>query len=145
EIGSSRYRAFLQPLALTVPLIGPAVATPADAASPGKPSDESTLLLTGFVREERFQTELYQIRPTLFLWAAAMVAIAVFGWPLAKLWLVGPRTRFSRFDAAFLVTAAVIATALSALLFPMLVAQASLGQRLDRQLASVAAQISRQL
>ncbi|MET0592041.1 MAG: cache domain-containing protein, partial [Polyangiaceae bacterium] len=145
EIGSSRYRVFLQPLALTVPLIGPAVAAPADVAAPGKPSDESTLLLAGFVREERFQTELYQVRPTAFLWAAAMVAIAVFCWPLAKLWLVGPRTRFGRFDAAFLVTAAVIATALSALLFPMLVAQASLGQRLDRHLSSVAAQISRQL
>jgi hypothetical protein len=145
EIGSTRYRMFLQPLAMTVPLLGPTAAAPSDASAAGKAGEESALLLAGLVREERFHTELYQVRPTAFLWAAAMVAIAVFCWPLAKLWLVGPRTRFGRFDAAFLVTAAVVATALSALLFPMLLAQASLGQRLDRQLSLVAERISQQL
>ena len=97
------------------------------------------------MREERFGTELYQVPPTSFLWAAALVAMAVFSWPLAKLWLVGPRTRFGRIDAAFLVTSAAIATALSALLFPMLLAEVSLGQRLDRQLSEVADQIATQL
>jgi hypothetical protein len=144
EIGSTRYRLFLQPVALAVPLLGPTVSG-GDAGSPAKAREDSTLLLAGLVREERFGTELYQVPPTSFLWAAALVAMAVFSWPLAKLWLVGPRTRFGRVDAAFLITSAAIATALSALLFPVLLAQASLGQRLDRQLMEVADQIATQL
>src|ERR1019366_4848861 len=65
--------------------------------------------------------------------------------PLAKLWLIGPRSRFRRYDAALLATAALAASLLCTVLVLAYLANNVLYERLDDHLGSVAAKLSTRL
>jgi hypothetical protein len=95
------------------------------------------LLLCGLVRSDRLKAESERVRPSTFLLGLLGVGLSVLLLPLAKLWLVGARSRFSRFDVALLVTSALLATLLAVVTVLSFVARDRLAKRLDDQLAKV--------
>jgi hypothetical protein len=134
-LGPTRYRAYLQPLTLR-----------ASDAAPGMQSAASSeLVLCGLVREDWLERESRGMRPGYFLWALVLLAGGVLALPLAKLWLLGPKSRLTRFDVALLIWSAVISTVVTTLLGLGIAAYDRLFSRLDEQLQSVAGAIGARL
>jgi hypothetical protein len=100
----------------------------------------ATITLAGLVDEERLERETQMVPPGTFYWAVLLVGMGALSIPLAKLWLLGRRSRLRRRDVASLATAAVVSVFLSTILFLAAVANNGLGGRLDARLKSVADQ-----
>lgn len=143
SLGTGKYEAFLQPVNLSFMFL--------DAASPranghsAVATQSGMLVLCGLVSKARFDRERDQVLPTTFLLAITAIGFAVLLLPLAKLWLVGSRSRFRRYDAAFLVTSAAIAALLATLFLLTQLARIGLRHGLDEQMRQVAAGFSTHL
>jgi hypothetical protein len=143
DVGPATYEAFFQPIGVRVALPCPGgVGCPAGTAAP---AHDGGLVLCGLVRQDRFERERSHVLPTTFLLGAVGLGFSVLLLPLAKLWLIGPRSRFRRYDAALLATAALAATLLCTVLVLAYLANNVLYERLDDQLGSVAAKLSTRL
>ena len=110
-IGSARYFVLQAPLAIDVD--APACAS--DKQAPCGPN--LALEYVGFVHEGRFHNEARAFSPIVFLWLVVFAAFAIFSWPLAKLFLVGPRSSYTRNDARFVAVAALVGTFVLVLVF----------------------------
>jgi len=147
SIGGTSYRVFLQPV--TVP-VDVGCARPQECAKNGaKPSDAAApgFVIAGLVEESRLGAETGRLTPAAFLWVVLLVAFGLLCIPLGKLWLLGPNSRFSMFDAALLTSAAGIAALLTVLGLWSFGAGYRLSAGIDEKLRSsgavVAASVSR--
>jgi hypothetical protein len=129
ELGGQSYRAFLQPMKLKV--------------LQGK--DAAELLVAGFIAQPRFDKATTEIRLSSYLWVVLLLALGILSLPMAKLWLLGPYSSFTRFDVTLLVTSALTAALLSVILLFSFVAHNMLWERSERQAESTAKELERQL
>jgi hypothetical protein len=128
DLGAERYRVFQQPVRSRS---GPARDCSGDGKKDANCEAASTLVVVGLVKSAEIHAEVRRLSPIVFLAAVALAALAVFSWPLAKLWLIGARAPFSRFDSAFLATSALAGTFIVTILTLTTVAYERLTQRLD--------------
>jgi hypothetical protein len=140
EIGGAPHRVFLQPVATR---FSPYRACP--QSTPACNDVGPWLAVVGLVTEARFAKESVQLLPTTYLWAIVGFALAIASWPLAKLWLVGPRSRFRRFDVALLASAAIAATFLTTVAVAALLARNRLTMRTDDQLRAASEKLEAKL
>ncbi len=140
ELGAGKYEAFFQPIDVSV-----AFPCPPGSACPPSSAQAEGLVLCGLVPKDRYLGSMNHVSPTEFLLGAAVLGMSVLLLPLAKLWLVGRRSRFRRFDVALLVTSALVATFLLAMLMLSHLAKNRLYHRLDKQLAAVSAKATTRL
>jgi hypothetical protein len=110
-----------------------------------RPCTAGSLLVVGLVRGDRISEQLHALSPMMFLFIVALASLALFSWPFAKLWFVGPRSVYTRFDSAFLATAALSGTLLCTMVMLALLAEARLTARLDDQLERLGTDISSRL
>jgi hypothetical protein len=136
DLGSQRYLTFERPVRSAIVSSGP---TGGHSAS-GDASDGS-LVVVGLVREARMTDQVKALSPLEFLTAVVVTALAIFAWPLAKLWFVGAGTRFSRVDMVVFGTTSLAGTLLVALLVLTIAASSRLERRVDTQLAGAAVDI----
>ena len=134
-LGTGVYDAYLQPIDV-------AVAFPSSGAADAPPTRKGRLVLCGLLGQDRFAHERDRVLPTTFVVWAAVLALGILLLPLTKLWLVGPRTRFRRFDVALLVTSSLGATFLCTVLVLAYHAGQGLYGRMDHQLEEVATGVS---
>jgi hypothetical protein len=141
EVAGEGYQSFRQPIRTKAEVCSP------DPVLDGRPAcaDGTGLVVVGLVREARLIEQVRGLSPIMFLWAVVLASLAVFSWPVAKVWLVGARSRFSRFDSAFLTTSALAGTFIATVLALTLLARETLTHRLDRQLESATAEIGKTL
>jgi len=97
DLGGVRYLVFYQPVMRKNP-------------SPGAESGEGELYVATLVRASRLVAESRRIPPKAILWAALIVGLALISLPIAKLWLMGPRTPYRRSDVALLAVSATLLT-----------------------------------
>jgi hypothetical protein len=142
-IGGEKYRVFTQPFAFRVG--HPGSAAESDRTKAGADLQPPDLVACGLIREDRLLSASINLSPASYLWGVLLVGFGILLLPLTKLWFVGARARFRTFDVAQLATSAVIATLLSVVLVFALIAHNSLSERLDGQLAHVAADLSSRL
>jgi hypothetical protein len=136
DLGSQRYLTFERPVSAAVVSAETTGASPASGAGP-----DGSLVVVGLVREVRLGEQVKGLSPLDFLWAVVVTALAVFAWPLAKLWLVGARTRFSRVDMVVFATSSLAGTLLVALLVMTIAASTRLERRVDTQIGKAATDI----
>jgi len=136
-IGPDTYHAFLQPVRIAL------AATPgegnANAATFGERND---VLVAGLVKDSRLKSAATQISLPSYLWFVLLLAFGLLCLPLAKLWFLGTRSSFARFDVTLLGASAVLITLLAIVLALGFVAHNRLAQRLDNQLGDVSTQLS---
>lgn len=142
-IGGSSYHAFWQPLRSSFQCESSDANNGLDAATACGPG--RSLVVAGLVRDGRMRDQIRGLSPLVFLFVVALAALAVFSWPVAKLWLVGARARFTRFDSVFLATSALAGTLIIALVVMTLIARECLTKRLDDQLTAVATELTTRL
>lgn len=142
-IGHERYAGFWQ--ALKSPFRCTDRTKNADARDARNCDTDQSLVVVDLVREDRLVDQARGLSPLTFLALVVAAALAVFSWPVAKLWLVGARARFSRFDSAFLGTSALALTFIVTLSSLALVARERLTRRLDDQLDALAAEVTLRL
>jgi hypothetical protein len=142
SIGGERYRGFRQALRsqFTCATGATGGTEPTPACGPGR-----ALVVVGLVRDGRIAQQVRGLSPITFLLVVALAALSIFSWPVAKLWLIGARSRFGRFDTAFLATSALTGTFIVTLVVLALVARERLTRRLDDQLAAVSTEITTRL
>ena len=147
-LGTSAYEELLQPIDVPAAFpcsSGDACPTGSSASTPPPSTRSGGLVLCGLVQHERFLHDRDRVLPITFLLGAALAGMGVLLLPLAKLWLVGPRSRFRRFDIALLVTSALVATFLCTMLFFSYLATNQLDHRLDHDLDGVSKTVAARL
>jgi len=140
EIGPRKYRAFLQPVSIAVADACPDGACAAPKAE--RSADAERVVFCGLVAEDRLVAEGLEVSPGFFLWAILLLCLGVLAIPLAKLWLVGPTSRFRRFDVALLAVSALATTLLTVMFVLATTIYAGLVARLDEQLSSVSGPVA---
>jgi len=135
EIGTDRYRAYVQPVATRI----------APASSEAEDISRVGLVVVALVSESQFTSETLEIGYAGFLVAAFLVGLVVLAFPLAKLWSVGARSPYSRLDVSLLASASGIIALVITVAGWSVLTSGSLGSRLDRQLHEVADALERAL
>lgn len=100
------------------------------------------LVVAGLVSSDRLARQAQQLPRILFLWAVAGLALIALCWPLGKLWLGGPNSRFTGFDVGFLVATSVVVLLFATVLLLAMTAHRRLLVRLDQQLQRSAEAVS---
>lgn len=142
DIGGQRYRGFWQPLRSQFRCAG---GETGGVERTKNCEAVRSLVVVNLVREDRLVQQMRGLSPLTFLALVAFAALSIFSWPIAKLWLVGASSRFSRFDSAFLATSALAGTFIIVLVGLALVARERLTRRADDQLAALATELSTRL
>lgn len=133
-LGARKYRAFMQPVAVTMA----AGCTTGDCAkAENDKGGVVDVVLCGLIDEDRLFGESLEVSPGFFLWTLVLLCFGVLAVPLAKLWFVGPMSRFRRFDVALLAISALAATFLAVILVLATTNYFGLRDRLDAQLQEV--------
>jgi len=115
ELAGRSFRAFLQPaVQLSAPLEGQTKKTEEDP----KPQTESVEKALGLnvavlVDAQRLRRESLRFSKTAFMWVVLIVGLTLLSLPLAKLWLLGPGSRYGRFDAGLMIFAGLLAALLT--------------------------------
>jgi hypothetical protein len=100
-----RYLAYAVPLTLDFKFGG----EPAPAGEEVKEADGSGehLVLFGLVRKARFMAEARELSLSLLLGLALLLLLALFNWPLLKLWFLGARERLDALNVYILGVAMI--------------------------------------
>lgn len=138
SIGSTSYRAFRQPIRAAV------LYERVDSDSSTRYAAGS-LVMVGLVQASVVEGQARSLDPMDFLFVVALAAIAVITWPVAKLWLSGQKTRFTRIDSAFLASSALIAAFIAVMVALAFVANARLTDLLTGRLHAIERSVSAQL
>jgi hypothetical protein len=127
-LGSEPYRVFVEPLKIELP---------GDA--------QEKLALCGFLRESSLAAQSQRIDLVSFLWAALLLVFGALSFPVAKLWLLAPRSRFRTSDVRLLVLCAIAATLVTVSVFMGYLARSRLNRHLDTRLGATAEQVVKRL
>lgn len=133
EVGGEKHLVLVQPLHLDGALVDDVEA----GGTQGKP-----LLLAGLVPEKRLELARLQVSPAYFLWAVLLLAFGILALPLGKLWLLGPKVPFRRFDVVLLLASTVLTALLSSVLFFGFLARNRLMRGLDERSERVAQELA---
>ncbi len=98
-------------------------------------------MLVGLVREDRISKASLEISLPSYLWVLLFLELGILSLPLAKLWLLGPTSRFRRFDVTVLVTSALLLALFAGVLVLGFLAHNRLAKRADRELEDVGREI----
>jgi hypothetical protein len=137
-IGGGIYRPFKQPVRRSILFEREGAESKSQYLS-------GSLLVIGLVRESTLDAQVRSLSPMVFLFFVALAAIAVSCWPIAKLWLIGQRSQYTRFDGAFVASSTLMATFVAVMVALAFVANARLTQRLASQLDAVVGEVSKRL
>jgi hypothetical protein len=140
EIGPDKYRVFFQPVRIAL-----GVGTGPSADTQPAQGERHDVVVAGLVRETRLVAAETQISLISYLWVVLLLAFGLLGLPLAKLWFLGTRSSFGRFDVTLLGASAILITLLAAVLTLGFIAHNRLARRMDVQLEAVANELGSRL
>jgi len=138
DLGAAHYRAYLQPVRLRL-----------DAAQDKEVNPEARehadLVLAGLARSDQLEKDSQSLTLPYYLWFVLLLALGLLSLPLAKLWLLGPKTAFQTIDVTVLATATLLFTLLGTTLVLAFLAHNRLAARADDQLTAVGTKLSRSI
>lgn len=140
KLGATEYRAFLQPIRLRL-----ASGDKSGASVASDSREHADLLVCGLAHEDRLKNASYAIGLSSYLWVVLLLGFGLLSLPLAKLWLLGPKTSFTAFDVTMLATSALLLSLLGAVVILGFLAHNRLGERADAQIRDVGTDIAKRL
>jgi hypothetical protein len=132
DLGGTRYRAFVQPVRMSL--------SGGEPAEGGRP-DAVTWSLLGLVRSDRFRAESLSLSYNLLLLVLFLFVLISASWPLLNLWSLQPTDRVGRRDGLFVSASVLMLSALGIFFVLDVWSCVQLNRRLDEQLEGLAGQI----
>ncbi len=129
QLAGANYKLFLQPVRLPLP------------TGTDKNLKEVNWIVCGLTRTDHFRDATFAAPYTVLIFFVFVVLLAVLGWPMLRLRLMGPKDRLKRADLLLTLFSALMGTALVTFILFDVYIYSSLEATLDRHLKNLSDEI----